>query len=97
MADFDENRVTDETVAAAVSHTAASETVDKLTSTLTNVNIQDGKETPVKKTFQQQVKPVAKPATPKNNFSSKKANKYGYDEDDDYGDYDDYDDYDYDN
>ena len=94
MADFDENRVTDETAAAAVSHTT-SQTVDKLTSTLTNVNIQDGKETPVKKTFQQ-VKPVAKPVTPKNNFS-KKATKCGYDEDDDYGDFDDYDDYDYDN
>jgi hypothetical protein len=99
LADIDENRVTDETVAEAAS---SSITVDKLTSTLTSASIQENNEetNSQKKVFKKVEtasstpnKKAQKPAQKVN--TSKKGNKNYYDEEDEYYDdnYDEYDDY----
>lgn len=99
LADIDENRVTDETVAEATSGTTS---VDKLTSTLTSASIQENNEETnnQKKVFKKVEtasstpnKKAQKPAQKVN--TSKKGNKNYYDEEDEYyeDNYDEYDDY----
>ena len=102
LADIDESRATEETVAEA-SASSSITTVDKLTSSLTSASIQsnsDDNKKGFKKVDNNQTAPgtpnkkAQKPAPKVNN--SKKGNKYDYgdeNDDDDYYDDDEYDDY----
>ena len=92
LADIDENRVTEETVAEA-----AGITVDKLTSTLTTSSIQDNNEDNNQKKVLKKVETAAsntpnkkaqKPTQKVN--TSKKGSKYDFGEEDNYDEYDDY-------